>query len=233
MASVIYQIPGSLFRQIVEESETFTEILRRCDLGNKGSNINTVKRRIEKEKLDSSHIVRGWASNKGKVFERQRVSLQQALDRCFIKDSKSKRAFIIKLIKRYSLLDNVCHECSIKDIWNNKKLSLQLDHINGDGNDNRLENLRFLCPNCHSQTDTFAGKKLRVKYSCAKCTNSTKGFSNICLECAHAANRKVERPSKENLEKDLEEHSMLSLGKKYGVSDNAVRKWCRSYCINI
>ena len=43
-------------------------------------------------------------------------------------------------------------------IWNDKKLSLQLDHINGDNSDNRLENLRFLCPNCHTQTETYCSK---------------------------------------------------------------------------
>jgi hypothetical protein len=52
----------------------------------------------------------------------------------------------------------VCGECGIGEEWNGKSLVLQLDHINGIFNDHRLENLRLLCPNCHSQTDTFSGK---------------------------------------------------------------------------
>jgi hypothetical protein len=233
MASIIYSIPASEFQEIVKTSKTFTEILKKCDLENKGGNINTVKRRIKKENLDSSHIIRGMGHNKGKVFEHKRISLQQAMGKFFIKNGKSQRGFLIKLIKRYHLLNNECSECGVKDIWNNKKLSLQLDHKNGDGNDNALQNLRFLCPNCHSQTNTFAGRKLRVKHSCSKCQKSTKGFSNICVECARIERRKVERPSKENLEKDLEKNTMLSVGKKYGVSDNTIRKWCKSYDINI
>lgn len=63
-----------------------------------------------------------------------------------------------KRILRLSLLKYECSECSLPPKWNGKVLSLQLDHINGVNNDNRIENLRFLCPNCHSQTETFAHK---------------------------------------------------------------------------
>ena len=54
--------------------------------------------------------------------------------------------------------DKVCVECGITDTWNDKPIVLHLDHINGVNNDHRLENLRLLCPNCHSQTDTYCGK---------------------------------------------------------------------------
>ena len=57
-------------------------------------------------------------------------------------------------------LDYKCDECDIKD-YNGKPLSFELDHINGKRDDHRLENLRFLCPNCHSQTKTFRGKNLK------------------------------------------------------------------------
>ena len=54
-----------------------------------------------------------------------------------------------------------CVWCGVKDTWNGKPIVLHLDHINGVNNDHRLENLRLLCPNCHSQTDTYAGKGKR------------------------------------------------------------------------
>ena len=233
MASIIYTISEEEFKKIVKESSTFTEILKKCKLDNKGSNINTVKRRIKKENLDSSHILKGLGHNKGRVFESKRVSLQQAKEKYFIKDGKSQRQFLIKLIKRYDLINIICNECGIKDVWNNKKLSLQLDHINGDSNDNRLENLRFLCPNCHSQTENFAGKSCKKRYFCEKCKKETKGNSNICHECCSLIKRKVKRPSREILEKEVLNNSIVSIGKKYGVSDNAIRKWCQSYNINI
>lgn len=69
----------------------------------------------------------------------------------------SSRASVRKIILKENLIEYKCSLCNI-DTWNNKKLSLHLDHINGKNGDHRLENLRWLCPNCHSQTSTYTGK---------------------------------------------------------------------------
>ena len=65
-----------------------------------------------------------------------------------------------RLIKE-GIMKCECVWCGIMDTWNGKPIVLHLDHINGVNNDHRLENLRLLCPNCHSQTDTYAGKGKR------------------------------------------------------------------------
>jgi 5-methylcytosine-specific restriction endonuclease McrA len=103
-----------------------------------------------------------------------------------------------------------CALCDIKNIWKGKPISLQLDHINGNSRDHRLENLRFLCPNCHSQTDTFAGKRSKGK---------SKRISR---------KRKFD-PSKTELLKKLNElnWNFCAVGRYYDVSDNAIRKRCR------
>ena len=67
------------------------------------------------------------------------------------------RASVRKTIIREKLIPYECSKCGINE-WNGKMLSLHLDHINGVNNDHRLENLRFLCPNCHSQTETYTGR---------------------------------------------------------------------------
>ena len=92
--------------------------------------------------------------NTGKI--RPRISDADA----FIENSGLARHLIKKRIIRDKLLEYKCSCCGLGDSWNGKTLSLQLDHINGINNDHRLENLRFLCPNCHTQQDTYAAKNI-------------------------------------------------------------------------
>jgi 5-methylcytosine-specific restriction endonuclease McrA len=76
------------------------------------------------------------------------------------------RRSVRKIILEQKLIDYKCSLCDLTDEWNGNKLILHLDHINGLRNDNRVENLRFLCPNCHSQTSTYTGKN-KTKIECS------------------------------------------------------------------
>jgi hypothetical protein len=71
------------------------------------------------------------------------------------------RTHLKQRLVRLGLLEEACDECGITE-WRGKPLSLCLHHINGVNDDNRLENLAVLCPNCHSQTENFAGRNRRV-----------------------------------------------------------------------
>ena len=121
-----------------------------------------------------------------------------------------------------------------------------LDHVNGVRDDNRLENLRIVCPNCAATLDTHCGRKLRLEPR--HCLRFAAGLRAEHLEPAlllgdmRAAPHddrpatwrapeasKVERPTLEQLQADLATMSYLAVGRKYGVTDNAVRKWLRWY----
>jgi 5-methylcytosine-specific restriction endonuclease McrA len=76
-----------------------------------------------------------------------------------LRTSSSRRSVKMRLLNA-GILSNVCSACGLRE-WENKPLSMQLDHINGVKDDHRLENLRMLCPNCHSQTETYGGRNMK------------------------------------------------------------------------
>lgn len=234
--SPIWKVSSEKFCEIVKQSNTITEILERFGLNNRGGNYQTLKKRIEEENVDISHIKLGSGCNKGRILLKKRTPL----DKILIKGSTySRQSLKIRLIQE-GLLKNCCVICGLKPEWNGKSLSLVLDHINGIYNDNRLENLRLLCPNCNSQTPTFAGKNIKLKRDrlfCLICTEPLSKFfkTNICNRCRNQQprlnRRKVERPSKEELERIIWLKPTTHIAKELGVSDKAIEKWCKAYKI--
>ena len=103
-------------------------------------------------------------------------------------------------------------------------------------NDNRLENLRILCPNCHTQTPTFSGKHRKKTKFCVDCGVTVSNYSTRCNKCASIAYGKTIRRfeiSKENLENLIRKNPMTTVGKMLGVSDNAIRARCRKLGIEL
>lgn len=91
--------------------------------------------------------------------QKAREANKRSLKEILVQDSDySNNTSLKKRLIEETGMVNQCNECGILPEWNGRRLVLQLDHINGIRTDNRIENLRFLCPNCHSQTDTFCSK---------------------------------------------------------------------------
>jgi hypothetical protein len=138
-----------------------------------------------------------------------------------------------------------CEMCGQGELWHGRRLSMVLDHINGVHDDHRLENLRILCPNCNATLDTHCGKHKTRKHhdrACPTCgetfrphTGGQRYCSSSCAgrgeasRRAQVASRRVERPPYEQLVAEIEELGYLGVGRRYGVSDNAIRKWRRAY----
>ena len=149
--SKVYQVPNEEFQNIVQQANSYSDCLRVLGLGtNGGSSTDTLKRRIAELDCDISHF--------GKKEKTQSPQAKYSLDEILIENSTYANISRLKeRLVREGKLEYKCQNCGIKE-WQSKPLSLHLDHINGKNNDHRIENLRFLCPNCHSQTDTYAGR---------------------------------------------------------------------------
>lgn len=170
--SSIWKIPLEELKQQVSESTSLGQVLKRHGLINKGRNSSTLKRRLIEERVDFSHMKMGIGSNKGRTFECCKMTRDEVLKHVFIEHSSYNRRTVKRYLRRFNLIPYECSECRLTDTWNGKPLNLQPDHINGVSDDNRLRNLRWMCPNCHSQTETFCGR--RKKYEIRPEKNQTR-----------------------------------------------------------
>lgn len=153
MPSKVYSISDKEFKQLVAESTTYSECLRKLGLKTRGgSSTDILKKRINELNCSTEHFGHYNFNNKS-------YNTKYDLDEICIKNSPYTNIDRLKkrLINEHKL-EYKCAFCGNTGEWYGKPLSLQLDHINGICNDHRIENLRFLCPNCYSTTNTFAGK---------------------------------------------------------------------------
>ena len=226
-------------QQIVSECTSMRELAKRCGYVSIGNNDHTIKKKLIEYNISISHFT-GVA--KGKV--------NRTDENVFCENSTASQATLRRhYIKKFP--QEICSICGQTTIWNNKPLTLTLDHINGKNHDNRIENLRWICPNCDRQLPTFAGhnpaqyqnivgQKLecssqeKVENTISYCKNCGKIISphtktGQCPECAAISRRTVDRPSREVLKDLIRKDPFVQIANAYGVTDNAIRKWCDQY----
>ena len=139
----------------VMASKTMSEVLTRLGLKLTGGGHYHIKKQIKKFNIDTFHFL-GRSHNLGKL-----AANRKSWDKILVKntDREYEKAFILRRALIESGRKYKCEICQLLPIWENKELRLQVDHINRNRNDNRTENLRFLCPNCHTQTPGHSGSK--------------------------------------------------------------------------
>ena len=160
MENKIYKLSDEQFVELLKKSSTISEVLFKLGYTVKGNSwgYSQVKRRMDDLNLDYS-IFKG----KSAVIKTGRLNNVRKED--ILKENcKHQRTVLRRYIIKNNLIPYKCAICGCTE-WQGKTLSLELDHINGINNDNRLENLRFLCPNCHSQTSTYGSRNQQLNNS--------------------------------------------------------------------
>lgn len=225
--------------QIVKDSTSLSEVARRLNYHSRGVILYTIKNYMIKNNIDFSHftgrakgVIKGTFNN---IFKKNAIISQQRLRRWYLKGEYT---------------PYICSICGREPIWEGKPLTLRLDHINGYNKDNRLENLRWVCPNCDSQLETFTGRNIRhgmkiegKKYYCSDCGKEvTRRETKRCDECQKAYVKKLSSMQEDNgiyyiknknqiiyrdeLKDLIRNNTFRYVGDLYGVTDNAIRKWC-------
>lgn len=214
--------------KIVKSLQTLVEVVDKLGYNtHTGRNPYTVKDRLDKLEIDYSNLVsRIYSSNRNE-------------ENIFIKDSTASQSVLRRWYLKGNYTEYKCSICSLEPIWQGKELTLILDHINGENHDDRLENLRWVCPNCNQQLPTTGFKQMRVenklekKYYCCDCN---KEISKDCIRCKDCDSKyrvlqhQKELPvDRETLKRLIRTTSFLQIGKQFNISNNGIRRWCENF----
>lgn len=159
--------------ELCKNSYSYAEVLRKAGRQQGGGTQATLKKKIEEYEIDISHFT-GQRWQKSPNQQNNIVSRElYSLDEVFIKNSPVTQKVLRGYIERHKMLEYKCQICGCDGNWQNGIIALEVDHINGDNTDNRIENLRYLCPNCHALTETYRGRNKALKSECREFTPTT------------------------------------------------------------
>lgn len=142
-----------------------------------------------------------------------------------------------KLIEE-GIKEDKCEICGLSE-WQGVKIPLELHHKDVNHYNNELDNLQILCPNCHAiqngnsgaatgKTSRKNSESIAEKPKCPNCGETFSGNGNMCRKCFNLLRQTVERPEREEFKRLIRTTSFVQLGKKFGVSDKAIAKWCKA-----
>ncbi len=220
--------------KVVKLSNCVADVLRNLGIITGGGNFRTIKKYIDLYNIDISHF-------NGETIKLEKLKLlnektKTPLCEILVTGSTFNRTHLKERLYSEGLKERKCELCGQDEYWNGKKMSLILDHINGVGNDNRIENLRIVCPNCNATLETHCGKnnskrskKLKENgFSVFDDINFTQVLTKERIEVCKKR-RKVERPPYNILIEEIKNSNYCAVGRKYGVSDTTIRKWVKIY----
>jgi Zn finger protein HypA/HybF involved in hydrogenase expression len=228
-------------RAAIAGARSFSDALRRLGLRPAGGNHATLRKYAARWSISTDHFDPAAIRREALSRANSAIPLADVL----VRGSTYSRANLKRRLLETGLKKAACEMCGQGESWRGSRLALILDHINGVHDDNRFENLRILCPNCAATLATHCGRKNVVAVDGRDCLHCGRTFmpkthrQRYCSAgcgsryardgAARPDARKVVRPSYEQLLREISESSFLAVGRRYGVSDNAIRKWVRQY----
>ena len=230
---------------IVKESYSKAEVLRKLGLADKGSNFSNLNKWLEKHEIDCSHFT-GQLWNKGKS-----TPINDLEDILKPNTNYSSNRLKDRLVET-GLKENKCEVCGQTAEWCGKPLVLQLHHLDGDHYNNSIENLQIICPNCHTQTDTYCSRtktktkrkrkpdaptvKINPEKICPICGKTFKPERSAKTYCSrecydkHLSKNKNKSFSEENLKQLCNEClTIAEVAEKLNTSRPTVRKYLEKF----
>jgi predicted RNA-binding Zn-ribbon protein involved in translation (DUF1610 family) len=209
---------------VVKNSNTYRQVLLVFNRNQSSRSYKCLKDKLKEFDINTEHFLTPSEYTK-LMYVEGNLNKKNNLD-IFVENSSTSRSCVKKRIIDENLIDYKCFKCGNDGEWMGNKISLILDHINGVNNDHRLENLRFLCPNCNAtlKTHCVGSKGLQEKPKKVDGRRLKKGTSRPEI-------RKVVWPSKKELISLLDVSNYCAIGRTYGVSDTTVREWAKKYNI--